>query len=240
MFLREPPRTPYDLRFSIGQIPVRVHPLFWLVSAMLGMRLKAPKLVLIWVGAVFFSILFHEFGHALAALAHRWQSRIVLYAAGGLAVYQPDRQTERSTILIAAAGPFAGFVFAALVILVVTLSGFQIEVSLLGWSTTLNASAPRLKNFSTLYLVHDLLYVNIYWGLVNLLPIYPLDGGQISRAIFVNRLSGNGLRLSLQVSFIAAVALAIISVLADRGLFLPLFFGFFAYDNYRSLNNQMW
>lgn len=176
----------------------------------------------------------------MAALAHHWPSRIVLYAAGGLAVYQPDRQTERSTILIAAAGPFAGFVFAALVILAVILSGYQIEVSVLGWSTTLNASAPKMTNVLTWFLVQQLLYVNIYWGLVNLLPIYPLDGGQIARAIFVNRLPGNGLRLSLQTSFLAAVALAIISVLGDRGYFLPLFFGFFAYDNYRSLNNQMW
>lgn len=240
MFLREPPPNPYDLRFALGRVPVRVHPLFWLVAMLLGINQKNPILVLIWVGAVFFSILVHEFGHAAAALAHRWPSRIVLYAAGGMALYHPERQTLRSAVIIAAAGPFAGFLFAAVVILAVSLTGHMIGLSLFGWTPVFNASAPPLNNKFTIELISDLLYVNIYWGLVNLLPIYPLDGGQISRALFVNRLPGNGLRTSLFVSFYVACALAIFSILAGKGLFLPIFFGFFAYDNYRSLNNQMW
>jgi len=217
-----------------------VHPYFWLVAAVLGMNQQVPKLVLIWVGAVFFSILFHEFGHAFAALSHRWPARIVLYGAGGFATYQPTRQTLRSVILIAGAGPCAGFLFAALVVFAVIVSGHSIIFHLLGWSLRINASAPGLSNIPALYLVDDLLQINIYWGLVNLLPIYPLDGGQIARAIFVNRLSSNGLRLSLQVSFYTAIALAIVSITAGNGLFLPIFFGFFAFDNYRALKNQMW
>ncbi len=240
MFLREPPASPYDLRFSIARIPVRVHPFFWLVAAVLGINQEVPKLVLIWIVAVFFSILFHELGHAYAALAHGWPSRIVLYGAGGLATYQPTRQTLRSIVLIAGAGPFAGFLFAAFVVLAVIVTGHSITIFLFSWSTEFNASSPALSNVSTLYLVYDLLQINIYWGLVNLLPVYPLDGGQIARALFVNRLPGNGLRLSLQVSFFTAIALAIISLTAGNGLFLPIFFGFFAYDNYRSLNNQTW
>lgn len=240
MFLREPPPSPYDLRFAVGRVPVRVHPLFWLVAMLLGINQKVPIQILIWVGAVFFSILVHEFGHAIAALAHRWPSRIVMYAAGGMAVYQPERSTLRSDIIISAAGPVAGFIFAAVVILSVVLTGHSVDFSLFGWEPEFNASAPRLNNLATVYLVYDLLYVNIYWGLVNLLPIYPLDGGRISRAILVNQLPGNGLRTSLFVSFYVACALAVLSILAGKGLFLPIFFGFFAYDNYRSLNNQMW
>ena len=33
-------------------------------------------------------------------------------------------------------------------------------------------------------IIGDLLQVNILWGLMNLLPIYPLDGGQIARELF--------------------------------------------------------
>ncbi len=240
MFLREPPPSPYDLRFPIARIPVRVHPYFWLTGMLLGFNQKVPVLIFIWVGAIFFSILVHELGHACAALAHGWPARITLYAAGGLATYQPTRHTLRSNILIAIAGPFAGFFFATLVILAVTISGHSLTVYLFGWSTTFNASEPGLGNFATLNMVYDLLYINIYWGLVNLLPIYPLDGGQIARALFVNRIRGNGLRFSLQVSFATAIALAISSLSAGNGMFLPVFFGFFAFDNYRSLNNQVW
>ena len=46
------------------------------------------------------------------------------------------------------------------------------------------------------------------WGLINLLPIYPLDGGQISRELFTLRESANGIIQSLQLSAGAAVLVA--------------------------------
>ena len=50
------------------------------------------------------------------------------------------------------------------------------------------ASFPGVLRASTIIilfvLVWDLLFVNIFWGLVNLLPVFPLDGGQISRELF--------------------------------------------------------
>lgn len=62
------PETPYDLRFQLLGMPVRVHPLFWLVAAMLGWRNENIPLVLIWVGCVFVSILVHEYGHGLVVV----------------------------------------------------------------------------------------------------------------------------------------------------------------------------
>ena len=65
MLIGEPPRTPYDLNFSLLGIPVRIHPFFWLAGLLLGPRQGGPPAILLWIAAVFLAILVHELGHAL-------------------------------------------------------------------------------------------------------------------------------------------------------------------------------
>ena len=70
MLLGEPPRTGGDLNFQLFGIPVRVHPLFWLIAVLLGISGDPqPAEILLWVVAVFVSILVHELGHALTMRA---------------------------------------------------------------------------------------------------------------------------------------------------------------------------
>jgi hypothetical protein len=102
MFLAEPPQTQYDLHFRVAGIPVRVHPLFWLVGVILGLRgadTEAPGNagidLLIWVGVLFFSILIHELGHAVTMQRFGQAARIVLYMMGGLAT--PDKPRTART-----------------------------------------------------------------------------------------------------------------------------------------------
>ena len=117
MLFNEPPPTPYDLNFHVLGFPVRVHPFFWAGSLLLGLGITNgdPLRMLIWIGAVFLSIVVHEMGHALAACRQGWQPRITLHAFGGLASYQPTYHTPRVQVLISLAGPLAGFLLAALV-----------------------------------------------------------------------------------------------------------------------------
>src|SRR5579875_2541086 len=110
--------TPYDLRFRALGIPVRVHPFFWLVAAMLGWQNENIPVVLIWVGCVFVSILVHEYGHGLMARAFGASPSIVLHGFGGLCIYQPDRQTPRQRLAVLLCGPGAGFVLCLAVMLV--------------------------------------------------------------------------------------------------------------------------
>src|SRR5579859_6601187 len=102
--------TPFDLNFSLFGIPVRVHPLFWVVMAVLGWSAREPKLIFLFVVCAFVSVLIHELGHALTAKFFGSQPHIVLYAFGGYAAHQPiwGKSTGR-TILILIAGPGAGF-----------------------------------------------------------------------------------------------------------------------------------
>ena len=85
MLLGEPPESQYDLHFSLLGIPVRVHPYFWLVSVLMGWNQGDAKLALLWVAAVFVSILVHEMGHALVIRYYGWSPRVTLYSFGGLA-----------------------------------------------------------------------------------------------------------------------------------------------------------
>lgn len=235
MLLSEPPRSPYDLNFRVLGIPVRVHPLFWLVVVLLGLGgSEEPVMMLIWVAACFLSIVVHEMGHALAARAHGWEPWITLYGFGGLASYQPTYHTPRSQILITLAGPGAGFLFAAFIAGVIAASGHQVV-----FDTALSLHMPvRWEPFDSMklnFLIFDLLYINIFWGLLNLLPIFPLDGGKISREVLTVLNDRDGLRHSLWLSVITAGGLAVLALTRGNNTFLAIFFAYFAYTSYMAV-----
>ena len=78
------------------------------------------------------------------------------------------------------------------------------------------------------------LFINIFWGLLNLMPIYPLDGGQISREIFVQFDSWGGLRKSLILSIAVAGCIAVFG-LTRNSIFMALMFGMLAFSNWQVL-----
>src|SRR5262249_34148674 len=86
-------------------------------------------------------------------------------------------------------------------------------------------------------LIADLLYVNVYWGLVNLLPIYPLDGGQAARAIFERNDPIRGQRKSLIVSAWVAVGFALIGLLT-QSIYLVAMFGILAAGSAQALEAE--
>jgi len=239
MFLAEPTPTPYDLHFKVLGVPCRIHPLFWLVSTLMGFN-EDPKLVLIWIASVFVSILVHEMGHALLIRYFGWSPSVVLYSFGGLAIYNPNlqsfgdqRQRRRNRwtqIVISFAGPLAGFLLAGLIIV------FLIATSTAaGIGFGFGVPGDLLDNFYLQSLIGNLLFINIFWGILNLLPIYPLDGGKISREVFIMVDGGNGVRNSLMLSMVVAGGMALWCLVGGER-FLPIFFGFMAFSNYQEMN----
>src|SRR5688500_10547150 len=130
MFLFQPPPPPqYDLRFSIAGIPVRVHPLFWLIALLFGPSGDLVQLT-IWVIVVCVSVLFHGLGDAVAMRYYGQPSRIIRLV-GGLTVPEPVAWGSRwanvplhpnQEIFISLAGAGAGFLLAALVAVGATIS----------------------------------------------------------------------------------------------------------------------
>lgn len=234
MFLEDPPRTQFDLNFSVLGIPVRVHPLFWLTSLVLGLANPEPGQLMIWVGVVFVSVLVHELGHALVAQRFGFRPWITLYSFGGLASYQSSRSKPGEQIAILLAGPGAGFLLAALVWALLELSGGAVyfQWTRVGRGTLLSQTNPQLA-----LLVEDLLYVNIFWGIINLFPVYPLDGGQISRTLFMKYNPWQGLRQSILLSVLTGAALTAYALLVKKpaDFYLAFMFGYLAYLSYASL-----
>ena len=237
MILLEPDETPYDLRWRMLGIPVRVHPMFWLITLVMGWSAleDGPEYLATWVAAVFVSILVHELGHVLMGRAFGASGRIILYGFGGLAVGSNRLSRRWQRIAVAFAGPLAGFVFLGAIFVslfayhsgapgyylarAMAIVGLPIPA---GLGTSRDLGITRLGDAALFYLT----FINLLWGLVNLLPVWPLDGGQISREICVAVKPWTGVRLSLGISVAVAGLLAVHSIMAAQGRpLLPLRFG---------------
>jgi len=245
MFLfQAPPPTRFDLNFSIAGIPVRVHPLFWLIAILFGSSANSIASLLGWVIAIFISITIHELGHAFALRRHGQGSLIILHAAGGLTVPESISWGGRMAsvaisanqqILVSLAGPFAGFLFAVLVLAVsIGLGGTIIPRFIFGFIPFPLILFPAGWEILTSFFM-DLLWVNIFWGLINLMPIHPLDGGQVARNILIQTDPLNGMRTSLWVSVITGAAIAMAGLLFLQSTYMALLFGLLAFQSFQAL-----
>src|SRR5258708_4925044 len=86
-----PERTAYDLQFRVFGFPVRIHPLFWLGSLILGWQVGEWPERFLWIGCVLVSVLVHELGHAVAARANGQRPSIDM-------AWQVTSQTESGLI----------------------------------------------------------------------------------------------------------------------------------------------
>jgi Zn-dependent protease len=224
----EPTQTQFDLRFRLFGIPIRIHPAFWILSAALGWRggpdlggqLFVPSLLL-WVAACFVSILIHEMGHVFMGRYFGSDGHIVLYSFGGLAIGSNALSSGRQRALVAFAGPLAQFLLLGVVVGVawqfIIPAGLrpllQLDWDLPGrFLVLIRASTrdhPLLGDF-----VVDMIQINLFWPILNLLPIWPLDGGQINREVCLGLSPRRGLSLSLGISLLLAGVLAVNALLA--------------------------
>jgi len=76
--------------------------------------------------------------------------------------------------------------------------------------------------------------ISIIWGIFNLLPIYPMDGGHIARELFEYVSPRNGMKFSLVLSMMLSSLLAVVAL--RFGMFFVTFlFAYFAYQNYQEM-----
>jgi Zn-dependent protease len=124
--------------------------------------------------ALFACILLHEFGHILTA--RRFGVRtpdVILLPIGGVARLERIPEEPRQELLIALAGPAVTLAIAVVLFAVLRLSGSDAQVSELG------ENQPFLAQLVT---------VNIYLLLFNLIPAFPMDGGRVLRALLASKL----------------------------------------------------
>ncbi len=133
------------------------------------------------VGIIFGSVVLHELAHALVARGSGIPAKsILLLPIGGITILDeahaiPDPLNAwKRDIRIAVAGPLVNLVIAG-------LSALILSAAIPGFSVT----ARPLMHSSAL--LRSIVWVNIYLGLFNLLPAYPMDGGRALRAVFSRR-----------------------------------------------------
>lgn len=221
--------TPYDLRFSLFGIPSRVHPLFWVVSVLGGWYPEELSLTALWVACLFFSILIHELGHALTARRFGMPPEIVLYAFGGYASFVPTwSYTMGRAILILLAGPGAGFVLYGVV--------FGVHLTLQRLDVAFTRPDVPFTHPAKYFFI-QMEYINLWWGLVNLLPVYPLDGGQITRELFTHWQGHRGRENSLKLSVLTAIGFAVFFYTRDFR-FAAILFAVLAVESYQAMQQE--
>jgi Zn-dependent protease/CBS domain-containing protein len=133
------------------------------------------------VGILFGSVVLHELGHALVARGSGIPAKgIILLPIGGITIVDeaqaiPDPiNAWKRDIRVAVAGPLVNLFIAGLsaLVLLAAIPGFSL------------AAKPL---FHPSGLLRSIVWANLYLGLFNLLPAYPMDGGRVLRAFFSRR-----------------------------------------------------
>lgn len=176
--------------FHVLGIPVRIEPFFWIASVLLAYDLGDARLIIMWVAVVLVSVLVHELGHAVALKAFGQPSAIVLHGFGGL-TSSPRKLDRARSIAVTLAGPFAALALLGIPALLLRESDYGVE---LRFDHQLGDEV-----FGIWPVIVFAAYVNIWWSIANLLPIRPLDGGNvltelvgIQRARLVSIVVGTG------------------------------------------------
>ncbi len=213
--------TLQDWKFHFFGFRVRVEFWFWAVALFLGSNLSDPVSIAIWIAIVFLSVLVHELGHAFVGRSLGLEPEITLHSMGGVTHFRVNRsRSPLQDALLGFAGPLAGFLLAGLVFLVREFSPFAFV-----------GTTPYGRQ-----MFRFLLWVNLGWGIFNLFPILPLDGGQILRSV-VHALRGRSDEiLPRSISVVAAVLVAA-GALFFKMYFLAFFVAWMAYSNFLELQH---
>lgn len=183
-----------------------------------GRQLNLEGMV-IFIAAGFFSILIHELGHAFSMRKHGGRDiQIQLQGLGGQAAYRPDPErpiTRWKSIAISAAGP-----------LYQLIAGIAAKLFLIAYSSTVGDATMLV------IALEPFILISILWGAFNLLvPIFPLDGGQILNGI----LGPKNIKTTLWIGLILCIVLAILMSIRQLSFWNLLIIGLLASQNIRML-----
>ena len=232
------------LDFKLFKIPVRIEPWFWLMGFFLGGGLAITSredflMILLWIIVLLVSILVHELGHALTSRKMTGVTpSIKLWGMGGLA-YPNTQLTQKQSFWVTWAGPLAGLGFFGLIVLICCATygftvGSDLTMYLLFHKTEIYPEtyiALKEMNPPVLYMLDKLLWVNLWWSLMNLLPVFPLDGGQIYASI------ERSPKKVWTVGMVTGALVAVAALLFLQKLFIAILFGYFAFQNYKRLEH---
>lgn len=197
-----------------GRIPIYIFPFFWILILVIGWLNSASILgTFIWSAVILVSVLIHEYGHAVTALMFGQKVEINLVGLGGLTKRQGPKLDRWKEFIIVFNGPLAGFIT------------FIIAYQLLGFVGE--------KKSILIYILEVAININLFWTLLNLLPVLPLDGGHLLQILLEGIFGLRGLKLAFIVSIVLAGVIGLYFFLTQQILMGALFF-MLAFESYRA------
>jgi len=196
--------------FSFAGIQVYLHFTWFIVAALaitqFAGRYSSPIWGLLEYLGLFLIVLLHEFGHALACRQTGGVAdRIILWPLGGIAFVNPPPRPGAYLWSIAA-GPLVN-------VLLFPILSLLLFVAQLQW---------RLSNPDAYLFISSLWYINTGLLIFNLLPIYPLDGGQIVRGLLWFAFGRvRSLQISSVIGFAGAILLVLLAI-QQRSIWLGI------------------
>jgi stage IV sporulation protein FB len=200
-------------------IPVRIQPVVWLMALFIGwINGNSPITVCIWAVVAVVSILIHEYGHALTAVTFGQRATIELTLFGGVTRHHGGRLRRWQDFIIIFNGPLAGMLLAAAAYVIYAQWGSELPVL-------------------ATYALRATWIINIFWTIVNLLPIHPLDGGQMLTLILQGLFGHTGYRLALFIGVLTGGAVALF-FFAQQALLAGALILMLTFESYRSWSDS--
>jgi Zn-dependent protease len=191
-------------RFRIFGFPLHIDPWFFLTAWLIGGR-QEPLWMIVWVLVVLVGVLAHELGHAFVGRRLGLDPWIRLFAFGGMTAWRRSRPlSSGQQILISAAGPAVGIAIGVSVLVAMRTGVFA-------------GASPAV-----VHVLENVLWVNLGWGVLNLLPILPLDGGHIAASIATIFLGAKGRIGARVLSVVLTVAIGLWALTAGEWWMLML------------------
>lgn len=217
-------------------IPIAIHWTFFiLVIWIVGMNVYKgqPIDIAIWSGlfiiSIFACVILHELGHALAAKRFGIVTKsILLLPIGGVASLEKIPEEPKKEIFVALAGPFVNMIISTLIFVYLFYRGELLPEKFM-------TSTITYDNFLIFLMI-----ANVFLGLFNLTPAFPMDGGRILRALFafkMDRLSAT--EMASKVTSVFAIIFVLIGIFNNPMLvFIALFILLGSREEYEAVKTQ--
>ena len=204
------------LRFKVGPFPVSVYPWFFLSAILLGAGYGFGWRMVAWIFVVFVSVLVHELGHAVIGKAFGGRPEIRLEAFGGVTFPQfRSRPRPGRQFVLSFAGPIAGLLLGALAYGIVR-------------------ALPPERGSVSAFVMAQFVWVSIVWAVFNLLPILPLDGGNMMLAFIEGVRRKPSVAVASWISLVMSLAVAgAVTLIFGPDPFALLWLGLFALQNFQ-------
>jgi Zn-dependent protease/predicted transcriptional regulator len=219
----------YSLQLGkIYGIKVQIHWTFLILLAFIvfsNMRSGSGAEQTLWsilfILTLFFCVTLHEFGHALAAKNFGIKTKdITLLPIGGLARLESMPEKPREELIVAISGPLVNVAIVAAL------------YPLVHYTTDIESSLKELTAVNGQNFLFNLMFINIWLAIFNLIPAFPMDGGRVLRALLALKLDRvKATAIAAKIGQLLAIGFVIVGFYSNPFL---IFIGIFIFFGAKS------